>query len=658
VRIWRARQDRAYVGIAGLLAGIYGVLWASISTLMERTFNLTIWDLGANYVLTNMSAPPGLDYGHLNFAPQNLIYLAFTPLTRAFPNPMVLVYAEDLLMAVGGLSIYLLAVAVWQSRPRALLVEGLYLFNYALFGAAFYPNHYEILFSVFFPIAYLLHLQGRSAASVVFLTLAALTSSLGAVMVGLFVALLLGPRFVGELRRRGLGLAQFLSDQRYWVISGALAVIIFAYPFLVQGPAITLSYGHFSGNPTSPNLLYGLSQDDSAKAIGLGLLILPFLPVIRRSRYVVMALPYGVLAVLSNADHYAQFSYQYLYVVGSVLFIAWIDALRSRYASVPLPRAEPHPPGAPSPRARRWRLPGAISREPELFQMTALVVGLGFFILPYSPGNAFAGGYYSIPFRDYQFPTLVTDTPFDQALWGMAQDVPVNASVLIQENMPDLTNRATWFEPGSYDGQPVRYALTDPDSFWFEQPPPLFIGPYSTPMITWVNGLLENSSYGIVDEYQSAMLLERGYAHGVVSFVPYLNYEPGVAFRGANATFPGSPPGVVHVPGLRSGSALLRTEGPQIVPPGRYTLSFSLSATGALPSDNLNLGLWTNQTAPHPFVTSLINGTALPTNGSWTSIVLHFSLPIYQDGVYFGLSGDWNDGLSLESVYLNQTAPE
>jgi hypothetical protein len=649
---------RAYLALAGGLAGVYALLWASISALMERTFSLSVWDVGANFVLTNMTSPPGLDYGHLKFAPQNLIYLAFTPLTRAFPDPMTLVYAEDLLMGVGGVFIYLIAAEAWGSRPRALLVEGLYLFNYSLFGAAFFPNHYEILFSVFFPIAYYLHLTHRPAGAAVFLILAALTSSLGAIMAGLFVVLLLGPRLLAELRGHGLGVRRFLADQRFAFGAGIAALAIFLLPFAIQGSGVTLSYAHLQGNPSSPSLLGGLTNALPEKLIGLALVAVPFLPVIHRSRYVLLVVPYMALALVSGLDHYTMFSYQYLYVIGAVLFIAWIEALRFRYASVPLPRARPRRRRRTRLRARLWRLPGAISREPELFQMTAIVVGAGFFLLPFGPGNAWAGGYYSLPFRDYDLPTLLTVTPYDQALWNMVGSVPMNASVLIQENMPALTSRATWFEPGSYDGEPVQYALADPSSFWFYHLPPLFIGPYTTPMISWVDGLIENQSYGAVQEYKGAMLLERGYQGRPVPFVPWETYNPGVAFVGPNATYPGVPPGVVHVPRLASGAGLLHTEAPLILPPGHYTLTYWLSAKGATSSDRLTAGLWTNQTSPQGLETRQVTGANLSKNGAWTEVTLSFSLPGYVDGVYFGLSGGWNDGLSLASVYLNQSAPE
>ena len=128
---------RSHDLIAALLATIYVVFWTSTAYLMERAYSLRVWDVGANYVLTNMSSPPGLDYGHLRSAPQNLIYLLFTPLVRAFPDPMTLVYAEDVLMGVAAFFVYLIAAHVWQSRAKAVLVEGLFLFSYALFRPEF-----------------------------------------------------------------------------------------------------------------------------------------------------------------------------------------------------------------------------------------------------------------------------------------------------------------------------------------------------------------------------------------------------------------------------------------------------------------------------------------------------------------------------------------
>jgi uncharacterized membrane protein len=274
-RSWRPSP---YLLTAVGLASVYALLWGYIDFLLERAFNLHIWDAGANYVLTNMTAQPDLDYGHLTSAPQNLIYLAFTPLTRAFPDPMTLVFAEDILMAIGGIFIYLIASYVWQNRPLALLVEGLYLFNYALYGAPFYPNHYEILFSVFFPIAYYLHLRGWEAPAALFVVLSAICSSLGAVTAGFFVVLLLGPRFFGELRGHGIGVARYLVENRYMLVAGLASLAAFILPFFVVGSAITLSYAHLAGNPASPDLAGGATFSLPSKLLFVAMLVLPFLP--------------------------------------------------------------------------------------------------------------------------------------------------------------------------------------------------------------------------------------------------------------------------------------------------------------------------------------------------------------------------------------------
>jgi len=643
-----------YLLNAILLAVVYVVLWGSISYGMERAFTLHIWDVGANYVLTAMTSPPGLDYGHLIWAPQNLIYLFFTPLVRLAPDPMTLVYAQDVLMGVGGVFIYLIAAYIWQSRPLALVVEGLYLFNYSLFGAPYYPNHYEILFSVFFPIAYYLHLRDRPALSGIFLVLSALCSSLGAVMAGLFVVLLLGPRFIGELRGRGIGLARFLSAYRYPFVAGVACLGVFLIPFVTVGPAITLSYAHLAGSPASPDVVAGLGTSVESKLTFFLFLFVPFVPALRRTRYTLLTMPYVALVLVAGSSHYSQFWYQYAYMVGGVLFIAYIEALRFRYAKSPLPRPAPAAPG----RRRRWSLPGRIRTHADLAQATAVIVIVGVFALPYSPGNAWSGPYYSLPFHYYRLGSLVQITAYDQALWQLTQAVPMNASVLIQENMPELTNRALWYEPGSYNGSPVQYAVTDPSTQWFTFTPPGFIGPHPTPMIDWVNLLHVNRSYGIVQEYEGAMLLEAGYTGAPSSFVPYTSYEAGVAFVGPNVTYTYLSPGLISISDEKNDAPAFQTLGTMVLPPGSYSVTFQLRSDPTNDSDHVTVGLWTNSTPELPLATHQVVGNDLLPAGNWTDVTFPFTLAGYEQGVYFGAFGTtWTGTLSLSQVFLNQTGP-
>jgi uncharacterized membrane protein len=647
----------AYDLLALLLVVLFVVGWVAIDYAMEQSFNLHIWDVGANYVLTQMTAPPGLDYGHLRFAPQNVIYLLFTPLVRALPDPMTLVYTEDVLMGLAGLFIYLIAAHVWQSRSRAVLVEGLFLFSFALFGAPFYPNHYEILLSVFFPAAYLLRLKDHDVGAAVCLILAAMTSSLGAVTSGLFVVLLLGPRLWGELRGHGLGVWNFLREQRWYVLAGLGAVAVFALPFAVNGVGETLSYAHLAGNPSSPNLGGGANTDLLEKIVYLGFLFLPFVFVIRRSRYVLLALPYVALVLVSGSNHYSEFDYQYTYMVGGVLFIAWIEALRFRYGSVPWPRPAPVRPTTALGRVHAWRLPERARRNSELAQTTAIIVIVGFFALPFSPGNLLTGSQNWAPFHDYDFPSLVTVTAYDQAVTQMEERVPISASVLIQENMPEMTTRAVWYEPGSYNGEPVQYALADPSTFWFDYIPPGFIGPYPTKMITWVNELYDNRTYGIAQEYEGAILFREGYQGPIASFEPYRNHEPGVAFIGPNQSEPGFATGAADFTNASGGSLAFRTEGLFVIPPGSYNVTYWLASSHLGPSDHLDLGLWRNGTSPTAVATTNVTSANLSANGAWTAVTLRFSVRAYVDELYFGAyDATWNGTLSLRSVFLNQTS--
>ena len=647
------KSPRRFTLLAAALAGIYGVLWGVLNVLLYRTFNLHVWDVGANFVLTNLSSPPDLGYGHLTSAPQNLIYVFFIPLVKAFPSPLTLPLAEDALMALGGFFVYLVAERVWQRAGRAFLLEGLYLFSYALFGAPYFPSHYEILFSVFFPIGFYLYLRGRIAYAALLVILAALCSSLAAVDAGLFAAIVLWPSFLRAIRSHTTGWVQFFKDGRYFIGAGLASVVIFLVPFVAVGAATTLAYSHLAGGG-HPNLWAGITFDAPTKAVYLLLLFVPFLPVLTRSRYVLMALPYLVLVILSGGNTVEQFAYQYTYTVGAILFIAYVDALRPRYGPPTEPPAAPAV--ASSPLRPSIRLRAVVRGNPELTQLLVLSVALGFLILPFSPGNALAGPYASLPFQDYHLPAEVTDTPYDQALWGMTTRVPASASVLLQENMPMLTDRPIWYEPGSYNGEAVNYVLTDPSTHWFTYTPPSFIGPYPTSMLTWVNELYNNRSYGIVEEYQGAMLLEESYHGAPVSFLPYEIYNPGVAFVGKNATSVSYSGSLILVNQPHDGDLVVRTESLLVLPPGTYQLTFSIGMRSGAYSNQVAFGLYGSGVAPTPFATQTVYGSTLASSGQLEQFSFDFVSHQYVKGLYFGgVVTTWAGTLTLDSVYLNQT---
>jgi uncharacterized membrane protein len=645
--------------LAAVLAGIYGVMWGILDFQFYHTFSLHVWDVGANFVLTDLSAPATLGYGHLSWAPQNLIYVFFIPIARAFPDPIVLVLVQDGLLAIGGFFIYLIAAKSWNRPGLAVLLEGLYLFNYALFGAPFFPDHYEVLFSVLFPISFFLFLIQRPAMASGFLVLAALCSSLAAVQAVLFVLLFLWPELFPVLRDRLRGLGRLIRRHIYLVAAGVASIVIFCIPFLTIGYAATISYSHVAGG-TSPNLIGGLETDVATKLVYFLIVLLPVIAVVRRSRYILLAVPYVGLVVFAGANNYDQLAYQYTYTIGAIIFIAVIDGLNRRYAT-PSPAAVSTPsPSSPSSAtvSRTWRLRRAARAHPELFQITVVLLALGFIILPYSPGNALAGPYASLPFRDYQFPALVTVTPYDQALWNMASEIPQNSSVLLQENMPMLTNRAVWYEPGSYDGEYVQYALADPTVNWFVFHPPSFIGPYSVPMIQWVNDLYQNRSYGIASEYEGAILFQAGYTGAPTRFTSYSTDAYGSAFVGTNVSHQLDNGGVMSVTNANGSGPAFLEESTLVLPPGSYTLTAELLSSSLSATNHLSFGLWTKTKPAVPVEVLSLAGSNFSSSNTWIHFVLSFSLSVYvQDLQFAAYEADWPGTLALSAVYLNQTAP-
>ena len=626
---------------AVLTSAAYAAVWLWIDYLQYASFNLHIFDLGVDF-----AAPYLTSQGHFQFEPQAWIYLVYVPIFAAFPSPFTMVAVEVLLEAVSGLGVFLVACEVLQDAWKAYLIATMYLFFYAFAGAPFFPGHYEVLFSFFFSFGYYFHLRSYKALSAVFLSLSAISSLLAAVTVLFVFLVIVGPeglasaksglRAIWRLLRRNADLASGAGTS---VVAGAIATLGFGVTGIV-------SAGHIS-QAGQGGIVSGMFVNDPLKMAYFLFLLVPFGSSIFRSRLSIALLPFIFLIVVSPFDHYAMFYYQYSYDVGALLFIAFIDSLSGS-----------PPQAGQATRAGRIRRLNRDSSNTRILRAGVVLIVLGAFILPIGPMNHLLGlESDSLPFWDVGLGNVTDVTPYDHALADMINQIPLTSTVLGQETMPQICNRAHYYEPGSYDGEAVNYVVTDPQSWSFSFIPPSFIGPFNSSMEHWFNYIYSNGTYGIKDEYQGAILLERGYSGPPALFSPEYFRFVGPDLRGNTQDGARLLNGSWTVNNQTDGSWFVDSQLHLLtLPPGTFTASFTLAERDALNASHMVVGVSYGSSGTS-LAARVVSGANFTSAGSSQTFDVTFRTIAYVTGVYVTIySLSWRGSLTLDRIALNQVA--
>lgn len=652
--IRRLSFDQLYFILSLVASAAYFAMWTYIDYLQYMSLNLHIWDVGINFFLPYQTSQlhfnNWIPFASEPFQPQKLDYFLLVPLVAAFPSPLTIVVAELFTMSIAGPFLFLVSRKILNDNIGAILLTLAYLFNYSLFGAAFFPSHYQTFFTPFFIIAIYFYITSKRLLFSVFILLSAMASLLGAITIILFMLLLTAEAFTIPFRFNLV--SNVRNVIRHWrknlhipiLLLSTLMILVGAY--LYYGSESFLSGAHLQ---SSGGLISGMYQGSIAgiqlKIVYLVLVLFPFGFVIFSSRYSFLLTPFFLLILSSAFDNYKYFAFQYTYVIGTILFLAYADGLRQKSIT----------------EVRRYK-PGKVrlsETRKRIVLLAIIVVILDIFILPYGPLNQYAGNFQQgVPFWNYGISTLTHVTTNDIYVSKLINLIPIKSSALIQENMPQLTNRQMWFEPGMYNGTPyVEYVITDPYSPFFSFTPPSFIGPYPKSMESWFNELFSSGNYGIYANLHGNILLKRGYYGQPIEYIPYGVFLSYNYFVTGNGSSPLHGQNFISVRNEMDYHFSFNSQHfPFLLPPGKYKLTFLLSSSSDNNSSTATVGI------------SSLNGSAIaamPINGSiftggHSSLPISFTFVVrqYYTEVDFAVyNTHWAGTLNLYGAYLNQTSP-
>lgn len=663
-------HERAAATIVLVLSLGYSLVFDRLSFLKTSNFYSNL-DLGLSnhiYWLLSTGGLPGYaSSGFSSVYPMQFeepIYFVVAPFYALWPGIPFLLALQSFAIGLSAIPLFLIARKQLRSEWTAAWIPAIYLSFFTVTSANLFDFHNQSLFPLFYFFMVYFSMRGDKFLYMSTGFVAASIDPLSLLLVVFFAATEYLPRGLPVLRFSAKSIGFFAKRLMHRPAPMILAVsllFVLAGEFYFGFFGYTLSGSGSTSGGILSTLMFSVNQKVEILLLLFG--ALAFLPLLKL-RTLILMLPYvGFVFYSTNPATWQPFGLQYAILGTAPLFVGLILALRSldtgRYIQAlkrgPTPRArnafatrlaeDPSPllrHGPPSYLSNvRFRNPAPTYRH-----LTSLLIIWAIFALlyfPLSPLNQYVSGGY---FAGNENLRTITGESLDASFLDRVMSlIPKNASVLTQNNIPQLSGREYYETPLTFDPNIVYdYLLVDQNLSYF-----------ASPDIAWLLSRaqmdLNNGSYGILAEGKGALLLERAYSGPVLLFQPTVTTYLGSQMLVFDATVQGS----TLIGGSPSGWMWY---GPySTLFPGRYEVTFALSANTTQPPRDRAITL------------DVVNGTqtfaSLPVDlGSFsgpqdlTYFRLNFTIPKVTEGMqYRGTAPTGATQLTLWTVSVEMQAP-
>lgn len=638
---------------------IYIIVMSYISIMKYLTFNDTVADLGVNNEVLWLLIHGGItNYNASKFSyvyplqyEKPIIFLVAV-LYYFFPGIDFLLILQSLVIGLAAIPLFYIGKQITRSAPTSSFIAISYLFFFPLTSA----NLFDFHFITFAPLAYFLMVlfwirNKRFAAALSTFFLASINPL--TLLMSIFFLIWI---FFRELNKK-IGNRQFSARANLKSFSSLIFLIIFLifllYIYYASGNLYLSSYiGSGSGEGSSLSVANKLLFNINGK---LELFIylfssVAFLALLEMST-ILLILPYlAYVFYTTGSANFAVFGLMYPIMAAGPIYFGVLLVLGKTRAKEDETNNKTY--YFPTKKSKSDIFVYLSYKFNKLFtkQSTKMLIALGISTIlfgivysPISPVNSYvSGGYFA---GNHDTSALTTCTAEDQFLWKMISLVPKNASVITENDFPQLSGREH-FETGFSHSAPWRYnfMFTSIGFNNFEN---------QASFINLMNHNLANGSFGVYAEGMGGILLKENY-HGMpVLFKPTnLNITPSSLLLGPYAKV--------------NASTLVNTNtaydfwfGPYInLLPGNYTATFYLSASNVSAK---HIALLSLDVAVGSNVT-VINSTEVYTN-NFTSQneIIAFSLNFTSARITTGvqLRGMFPTGVSqltLYSIAIQQTS--
>ena len=488
--------------ISGVVIPVaFAVVLAWYNYQMVQSYNYTIFDLGISYRPMAL-----LIFNHFFIfrPPLNILYpnyplkkMAIIPLSiglLAYNSIFTVLLEQILVISAGGYALYRITRIKTGSILASVILELSYFLYPATYGFMTHGGNIQIFFPGFLLIGYLFFIEKKTVPSILAFAMASITNQWGPFIVLGFIVIdwiantevrkinLAGLRFSGL---RSSFLKAFRERKRafFYVFMFGFEILLGSFIFLyLGGSSGVLGNSHLSGvSPTSyiGNLLSNLG---TWKIPFLYQIFSPVLLLSLLTPYSVLVIAYYIISLFPNYPGFYSLTQQYPSIFYAFVFIGTAHFFRNKFST------------------------GDVRKLAKRILVLVLISSIFSFAI-YSPFSVSS-------FQNGTVQEMANVSQFDQELTAGLSLIPNNASVFIQNDLPQLMNRAMVYEPGFYDNQTVDYAVIIPFGF---SPISDAFGGYSP---YWANMFAHNSSYGIYEYIQGAIVYKLHYSGHPVIYIP------------------------------------------------------------------------------------------------------------------------------------------
>lgn len=370
-----------------------------------------------------------------------LIYIPLSFTLYIYNSPLTLLFDQIIFIAIGGGMVFFVSKKLTGDFLLSFILEMIYFLYPSTYGFMTQGGNLMVFFEPLLLIGYYFYIENKHALAVTFVILASITNELAPVLLVIFfliphisnVAVFIRNYIKKNNQLSRLIHFEFRREQLWHIIFLIVPIIIFFMSVKLYGVGGLLASARVSSLSTassSPDgsFFQALLLNFSSKVSFLNMVFEPllYLPVL--SLYSIPIFIYLIVAWYSNQPiYYDILTRQYPYLFAGFIFISLVHVFKKTPFKTP------------------------VLRKLAILLIISSLVSFALYS-PFSLSNLQSGN----------LNNASTVTPIEKNLTTAFNLIPMNASVLVQNDIVQLDNRQQVFFPGYYNNEEVDYAVFAP----------------------------------------------------------------------------------------------------------------------------------------------------------------------------------------------------
>ena len=498
--------------IFGIIIPIVFIIFLSwYNYLMVQSYNYTLYDLGVSYRLMFLFAYHHtiIYYGRdVIFDPlpfSKFIFIPFSLFLFLYNNIFTPLLLQIIIIASGGYAVFRISQIKTKSLFISIIIELSYFIYPATYGFMAHGGNFQVFIEGFILIGYMFYIEGKKTQSFLAFALASITNMWAPLIVIAFLCIDFLTKYgifhvkniVGITKNLHITMINLLKKNKnfiFYIVIFIFNVVIFIQTiYFAGGLSELVSASRISSTSigvTSSTTTLSIYQNilSNYGSIKLPFFVRELSPVI----FIPLLTPYGILILLyflvswtSSASSYYSVLQQYPYLFASFIFIGTAHFFGN---------------------ISKDKKNGSVVKKIAVLLLISSIISFALYS-PFSINN----------FENGTVQKEIHVTTFEKDLSEGLSLIPSNASVFIQNDLPQLMNREQVYMPGYYNNQTVGFAVIIP--FGFSTISDQY-GGYSE---YWAEHFQHNNSYGIFEDISGAIIYKLNYSGAPIYCVPYNN---------------------------------------------------------------------------------------------------------------------------------------